>query len=372
MSNLRVENWINIQRKMVGPDAVSVSTVVLVGPDGDAWATWPIEYENLDQAVDDMIVTQGEERATGLYHCKLIGLDARGIQIALLPLRVNGKAPQALGAGAEQNALQRATSVALANAEQLLATQANHIEKISAIADSLLEDRTILVDEFNKAQSDNLDIQLRTQEWVEQQQFKKEAWEFIKEKVAPALLPAIGVYSENVQKERAEAKRLEDEKTKRKQAKFPPGWPGNGASPPTATQSSLRSPSAPPSSTPSPTAATDGSSPAARHTASPMESGNASASPADVALRAAAMPLQNQAGVSGPRGKAPPATCPGEPAAPPLAPKEAGNVEHEKPADGSGADRDNGTEKTQAHRAGGVPAKRRPRAPRGGRSTHKG
>lgn len=377
----RIDNWVDTQKRMVGPDAISVATVVLVGPDGDAWGTWDIKTDDLAQQITDLCATQAEALGSGAHHCKLVGLDGRGNQLALLHHRISGKATQALGAGAEANALQRATGVAIANLEQLLATQAGHLEKLSGIADSLLEDRTILVDEFNKLQSDNLDVQLRTQEWLEDRAFKKEVWEFVKVSVAPTLLPAVVAYVEKLNQERVEKKQLEEKKRAQQSATYPPGWPGEksnakptSSSSPAASQSSSRDAEAPPPSR----AAPDDAAPAGDVTGYVAPPPMPPPSPAtrgdgNSPLRAAPPPLQNQAGTSGPPGvPMSPATHQGESVASPLAPTEAGNVQDRKSTNGARADRAHRAKKTKAASPGSVPANRRPRAPGSRRSTHKG
>lgn len=247
MSNPRVENWVATQRQMVGPGAICVARVVLVGPEGDAWGTWAIDFEGLAEAIEQAILTQGEERAHGVYHAKLVGLDQGGDQIALLPVRIYGKAPQALGAGNEANALQKATGLAVNSLEQIICTQGNHVEKLAAVVDSLIEDRSILLEEFNKQQADNLDVELRRQEWMQQQQMKEEVWTFLKDQALPALLPAFSAWAENQEEERRKRKADSEKRKQLEGQKYPPGWPGpTDDPPPTATSPKTRDDAASP------------------------------------------------------------------------------------------------------------------------------
>jgi len=260
--NERIETWIKSQQAMVGPDSVCVTRIVLVGPEGDSWGTWPLEMENIATEIDATIITQGEGRGSGVYACKLLGLDRTGGQLALLPIRVTGHQPNLVGTGAEANALQRATGVAVSSLEQVIMGQGNQIAKALETIESLMEDRTILLEEFNKQAAQNLDVELRRLEWERRVKREDEVFELFKEVVAPSLAGLANAWAERQEEDRKERKRLAEQQ----QAKFPPGWPDpseiSGRTEPPATPPPAEPPPTPPAAPPAPTASDDPSTPA--------------------------------------------------------------------------------------------------------------
>ena len=217
----RIENWIQAQRRMVGPDAVCVATVMLIGPDGDAWGTWPIDQEELTKEIQALIDVQGEERPSGVYPCKLVGLDEHKNQIALLPIRIHGRAAGAIGQGGEAISMQRATGLAVGTLEQVIMTQGNHVETLAKMNESLIEDRAILLEEFNKQQSVNLDVELRMREWERRMQREDMIVALVKEYGGPAIVQFLNAWTENQEEERQRRK----EQRALQERKYPPGWP---------------------------------------------------------------------------------------------------------------------------------------------------
>jgi hypothetical protein len=346
---------------MVGPDAIRVERVVLVGPEGDAWGTWSIEQEAIAREIDETLLCQGEDRATGVYQCKLIGLDNTNNQIALLPVRVNGRQALAQGAGAEATALQRATGLMVNTFEQVVLAQSNQIQKLTDAVESLMEDRTILVEEFNKQQSQNLDVELRRLEWERKVQREEQIVGFLKDAAGPTLLAALNAWTENQEEERNKRK-----EQKRLQArKYPPGWPdpdentNGGAAPPTE----------PSGKTP----------PAAADQADQVEPDQApggAVSPVEepvVQAQGFPAPPQKQAGTPGsPREAPPPATAPATPASPSATMPPEADATDAKPADGSRGDRADDARGAKADGRGGRTRSGRRSSARSRRKTPKG
>jgi len=289
MGNPRIDNWIDSQKRMVGPDAVCVTRVVLVGPDGDSWGTWAIDTPNLAHEIDDTMITQGEGLGTGTYPCKLLGLDSTGCQIALLHVRVAGRALAALGAGGEATALQRATGLMVNSFEQVLAALGNATTKLTEANDSLLEDRHLLIEVINTMQARNTEHELAVKDF-ERKQIREEKILALVEKAGG---PALAQLAQGMIDSHAAERRRREEQERMKQAPFPPGWeemakaqqtqpkPGNGQTAP-----AVAAPPPPPAPEPEP----------------------APVAPKSVQVQGFAQPADQAGTVEAPRDEPPPAT----------------------------------------------------------------
>jgi len=220
MVNQRIANWIDAQRRMVGPHAVSVCTVVLAGPDGDAWGTWSIEQDKLDEAIDAVLSDLAEGLAVGIYACNLIGLDANNNQIAKLPYRLHGKAQAAIGAGGEAHSLQRATGVAVSTLEQIIGIQGASFARLSELAESYAEDRSILIELLNKLETQNVERDLAVRDYERRAEREASILKILQESGVPLLNHFANSYAEKQEEAKAQRKKQRE----LAQGVWPPGY----------------------------------------------------------------------------------------------------------------------------------------------------
>jgi hypothetical protein len=134
MSNL--SEWIDMQRRLVDHGS-RVTTIRLRGPDGDVWGTWPVETEDLADAIVATMAMLQDGMPKGSYQVKVWAYDAADREVSMLPDTLRGRSQSATSAASEQLTLQKSTAAALYNAKVMNEGLAQQVAQLNQALESL-------------------------------------------------------------------------------------------------------------------------------------------------------------------------------------------------------------------------------------------
>lgn len=145
----RFDNWLDLQLRLVD-DGVACATIILEGPDGSPWGTWPSRFPNLGDSIDGIMSSFARELPRGKHACKLLALASDKTQISVYPMTVVGASQEATDSVQQQLTLQRAASLFIANAERSQKGLETMLTRTAEIAESVCRANAVLTDELTK------------------------------------------------------------------------------------------------------------------------------------------------------------------------------------------------------------------------------
>lgn len=187
----KFETWLEMNLTLVDGGASAVK-IVLEGPDGSAWGTWPREFPNLVQSIAGMLAALREELPRGRHAAKLIALSSDGMQLSCLPVTVTGASEQATNAAEQQLTAQRANALFLANVEKAQAGMMTILQHTSELVSQVVEaNRNLTADaERSKQERDEGRIRLMREEG------KQRRLDEVATKVLPIVELGLGLLTE--------------------------------------------------------------------------------------------------------------------------------------------------------------------------------
>ncbi|UCC72330.1 MAG: hypothetical protein JSV86_18480 [Gemmatimonadota bacterium] len=222
MSTTKLEEWIDIQRRLVEQDGTHCARLQLEGPDG-IMGTWPVGTEDLHEVIKASLELIAAELPSGRHATKLLALDADGKQVSYLPQTITGKSQEAARAAAEQKTLAQATGIAIGNLENVQAGLVSENDRLRNRCNELLDNETLLTKTLVQILQQTLDDDVKREE----SKAKIEALKEIGEVVKPLLEVFTGMVGERL----IEANELAKEKKLRGKKGTNGTKPANGSGP---------------------------------------------------------------------------------------------------------------------------------------------
>jgi hypothetical protein len=191
---VRLSDWLKRQKQIVEAGGRAAHTLILEGPDQKAWGSWPIQMKGLEEGATESQRGLEAGLATGQHLARWVALDAEGAQIAVLPITLQGRSNDASTAAKDAQALQRATSAALNNAEQVQTMLLNQLTRSEARNERIEEDlgelRGLLQGIMAEGQTSAVDSQIALAREARMNDLQKQA--------APILDALLGIVAERV------------------------------------------------------------------------------------------------------------------------------------------------------------------------------
>ncbi len=150
------KNWVESQSRTVEADGVCAAVIRLEAPDGAVWGTWSVKTPELEDVIEAAIELMAEDLSKERHSCRLVSYDGKGEQLAIMPHSVTGRSTEAAKQGNRDRAHAQATSVHLANAEQVLGVQSRQLQRIVEDHTNLFEDNLLLREKLVNLLSDTL------------------------------------------------------------------------------------------------------------------------------------------------------------------------------------------------------------------------
>lgn len=192
----KYEAWLDERLSIVEDDPANRPIrIVLEGPSGEAWGSWPAKTEGLKEAIHRCVVALGEELPKGTHSGKIIAYSDSGGCLSTLPVNVSGKSVASSTQGSEAVSLQRAMALAVANMQTISDVMKDQLERAAAreaeLADSVMTLTNGLHEMLGKSVTYQIDI--------EKEAGRQRRLDVMTEKLAPMLDLAaglLGVYIE--------------------------------------------------------------------------------------------------------------------------------------------------------------------------------
>lgn len=192
----KYEAWLDERLSIVEDDPANRPVrIVLEGPSGEAWGSWPSKTEGLKEAIHRCVVALGEELPKGTHSGKIIAYSDSGGCLSTLPVNVSGKSVASSTQGSEAVSLQRAMALAVANMQTISDVMKDQLERAAAreteLADSVMTLTNGLHEMLGKSVTYQIDI--------EKEAGRQRRLDVMTEKLAPMLDLAaglLGVYIE--------------------------------------------------------------------------------------------------------------------------------------------------------------------------------
>ena len=192
----KFEAWLDERLSIVEDDPANRPIrIVLEGPSGEAWGSWPAKTEGLKEAIHRCVVSLGEELPKGTHSGKIIAYSDSGGCLSTLPVNVSGKSVAASSQASEAVSLQRAMALAVANLQTTSEMMKDQLERSASreadLADSVLTLTSGLHEMLGKSVTYQIDI--------EKEAGRQRRLDVMTEKLAPMLDLAaglLGVYIE--------------------------------------------------------------------------------------------------------------------------------------------------------------------------------
>lgn len=192
----KYEAWLDERLSIVEDDPANRPIrIVLEGPSGEAWGSWPAKTEGLKEAIHRCVVALGEELPKGTHSGKIIAYSDSGGCLSTLPVNVAGKSVASSTQGSEAVSLQRAMALAVANMQTISDVMKDQLERAASreadLADSVLTLTNGLHEMLGKSVTYQIDI--------EKEAGRQRRLDVMTEKLAPMLDLAaglLGVYIE--------------------------------------------------------------------------------------------------------------------------------------------------------------------------------
>lgn len=192
----KYEAWLSERLSIVEDDPANRPIrIVLEGPSGEPWGSWPAKTEGLTEAIHRCVVSLGEELPKGTHAGKIIAYSDSGSILSTLPVNVSGKSIAASSQASEAVSLQRAMALAVANMQTISDVMKDQLERAAAreaeLADSVMTLTNGLHEMLGKSVTYQIDIEKETG--------RQRRLDVMTEKLAPMLDLAaglLGVYIE--------------------------------------------------------------------------------------------------------------------------------------------------------------------------------
>lgn len=219
---MKVDEWIEEQKRLVEMGGQTANTFLLEGPDGKTWATFPAAAEELGTMVNEAQRGLEGQLASGQVHsAKWVSLDVEGRQLACLPVVLRGQSNEAAGAAKDSLAFTRATGQHLLASEQLVTMWRNLADRLSKELEEERQENAMLREALVTLRDSNVDVELeRTRALNDERRMDAALEEF-----RPLLGVATNIIGEKVMKW---VKEQEEEKARGKRKRKPRSQ--NGAS----------------------------------------------------------------------------------------------------------------------------------------------
>jgi hypothetical protein len=164
----KFEMWLDMNMQLVDGGA-ALAKVVLEGPDGTTWGTWPRNFARLAESITGMLGALTAELPKGKHAAKLLAFAEDGTQLSCFPMTVVGASAEASEGAQQQLSWQRSNALYLANVEKLNHAILASMEHNSAIAAKIQAANTRLSEdaERTKAERDESRLKLMREEGVQ-------------------------------------------------------------------------------------------------------------------------------------------------------------------------------------------------------------
>jgi hypothetical protein len=156
----KFEMWLDMNMQLVDNGAV-LSKVVLEGPDGTVWGTWPRSFARLAESITGMIGALRDELPKGKHGAKLLALAEDGTQLSCFPLTVVGVSDTAVDQAQQQLSWQRSNALYLANVEKLNHAILASMEHNSQIAAKIMQANQRLSEDAERSKAERDDSRIR-------------------------------------------------------------------------------------------------------------------------------------------------------------------------------------------------------------------
>jgi hypothetical protein len=183
--------WLEMQRNTIEAGA-ACSKIVLEGPDGTSWATWPVSMKDLEQSMDGVLAGLREQLPRGNHALKFLALAGDGSQLSVFPYTVKGASSEATDGAQNQLTHQRATSLLISNFERGFASLERMLEHTAALTTKAVEGNQKLVEKLEQYEAESSKTRL---EFMREEGKQLRLGELMKT-VSPMLELAIGLASE--------------------------------------------------------------------------------------------------------------------------------------------------------------------------------
>lgn len=210
----KFETWLEMNLLLVD-DGAALQKIVLEGPDGTVWGTWPREFPNLAQSITGMLGSLRDELPKGKHSAKLIALGSDGTQLSCYPMTVVGASDSAHEAAQNQLTAQRANAMFLANVEKAQAGMMTIMQHTSDMVSAVVEANRNLTADAERFKNERDEGRLR----VLREEGKQRRLDEVAAKVLPLVELGLGLLSEFGAEwfQEREAKKAEAAKLRRQQ-----------------------------------------------------------------------------------------------------------------------------------------------------------
>jgi hypothetical protein len=186
----KYEAWLSERLSIVEDDPANRPIrIVLEGPSGEPWGSWPAKTEGLTEAIHRCVVSLGEELPKGTHAGKIIAYSDSGSILSTLPVNVSGKSIAASSQASEAVSLQRAMALAVANMQTVTEVMKEQLERAAARETDLAESVMTLTNGLHEMLGKSVTYQLD----LEKEAGRQRRLDLMTEKLAPMIEVAAGL-----------------------------------------------------------------------------------------------------------------------------------------------------------------------------------
>jgi len=181
-----VNNWVRMQRATWDSNAGSVATrFVLENAAGDQVAEWPAKLENVEEIIQDSLTMHAGELPIGNHAFRLVAYSDAKAQLGELPQTLRGRSKEATSAASELIQMAKAMALMLSNTQQMFALQHQQFEAQEKRLGDQYENVALLIDRNAENASNNLEAQLRLEQFHNEQSRRDKREEAILSIITP-------------------------------------------------------------------------------------------------------------------------------------------------------------------------------------------
>jgi len=181
-----VNSWVRMQRATWDVNAGSTATrFVLENAAGDQVAEWPAKLENVEEIIQDSLTMHAGELPVGNHAFRLVAYSENKTQLGELPQTLRGRSKEATSAASELIQMAKAMALMLSNTQQMFALQHQQFEAQEKRLGDQYENVALLIDRNAENASNNLEAQLRLEQFHNEQSRRDKREEAILSIITP-------------------------------------------------------------------------------------------------------------------------------------------------------------------------------------------
>lgn len=207
----KFETWLDMNLQLVDNGA-ALSKVVLEGPDGNVWGTWPRDFPNMVQSITGMLGALRDELPKGKHAAKLLALAEDGSQLSCYPMTVIGSSSEAADAAQHSLTAQRANALFIANFEKAQAGMMTLLQHTGEMVAQVVEANRNLTEDAERTKRERDEGRLK----LLREESKQRRLDEMSAKFLPMVEIGLGLVSQFAAEwfqEREERKKLEKDAT---------------------------------------------------------------------------------------------------------------------------------------------------------------